>query len=182
MDEYEAFFEAPVSYLPQCGDDRPTQDTGRHIDADCVFVGGVEHPLYHKNRMGIISSLQNLVVGVAIVTGEGYSRDTKYLYSTAPFALSISPQIEGYTSNRLYNILASSGFCLSLYFPGIEDLFENHKHLCWFKTPEEAKKIIDYYYEHPEEYEAVRKNGNALYKERHTAKKRLEHILETICS
>jgi spore maturation protein CgeB len=94
--------------------------------------------------------------------------------------LAISPQYIGYTSNRLYNILASGGFCLTLWFPGIEDLFENKKHLVWFKTPEEAVKLARYYMEHPLEREKIAKQGHKEYLSKHTAQKRLDYMFDIL--
>lgn len=180
LDKYAKRWGTTTSYLPQCGDDRPIPETGRYVDADAVFIGGITHAEYHSDRAGVLNMLEGIGVRTALITGEGYSKDTKYIYNTAPFSLAISPNKKGYTSNRLYNILSSGGFCLTRYFEGIEDLFENHKHLCWFKTPEEAKEIVDYYYDNLDKYETIKKNGKDEYERKHTAKHRLETILSHI--
>jgi hypothetical protein len=174
LDAYSSHFDAPTSYLPQCGDDREGQ-TIRDV-AEGVFIGSLGPNQWHQNRGHIIQEFQ-MWCELDLVTGEGYSIDTKGLYKNAKFSLAISPQADGYTSNRLYNILSSKGFCLTLWFPGIEELFVNHKHLVWFKDISELKEIIDYYREHEDERQAICEDGYKIYKNNHTA----EHRLKTIC-
>ena len=178
MEDYAKHFDAKVHYLPQCGDDRD-EVKGRLIAKDLVFIGNLSSN-YHINRLPIIYGIQDLGYTLELITGEQKTEDMKYIYRNAPFSLAISPQAKGYTSNRLYNILASGGFCITLYFKGIEDLFENKKHLVWFKDVKEIPDIIDYYYEHEDEYNAIKKAGKELYDNNHTAKHRLDNILENM--
>lgn len=178
-EDYKRKYKAEVFYLPQCGDDRPTPETGRDIKGkEVVFIGNFNSK-YHNNRGDILTAIGK-VSNLMLVSGEGYSKDTKYLYKNVPISLAISPQAKGYTSNRLYNILSSGGFCLTLWFEGIEDLFENKKHLVWFKTVEEAEQLTKYYLKHKEERNRIAREGNKLYKEKHTAKHRLEMILSIV--
>lgn len=178
-DAYKAHFGAPVTYLPQCGDDREGQII-RDV-AEAVFIGNIGGSIYHNNRGNIITEIQKHCE-LDLVMGEGYSIDTKGLYKNARFSFAISPQVEGYTSNRLYNILSSKGFCVTLWFPGIENLFENHKHLVWFKDLSEIKGIIEYYRDHPKEHKAIREAGYEIYKNNHTAEHRINTICQTLLS
>lgn len=178
IEDYSKRFGCPVYYLPQCGDDRETPDSGRMFDSDIVFVGNFSST-YHQDRLEIISQIERDGVSVQPISGEGYSEDTKFIYKNSPFSLAVSPNAKGYTSNRLYNILSSGGFCITKYFDGIEDLFENNKHLVWFKDASEVKDIVNYYYEHQNQYDRIKAEGKALYDEKHTAKRRIEEILET---
>lgn len=173
-DAYNKRFESPVHYMPQSGIDEDIL-IGRKIEWDIVFIGNISSTRFHHNRFPIIENLMSKYE-VKIIAGDKFTPDSKWIYKESPFSLSISPEAEGYTSNRTYNILSAGGFCLIKYFPGIEELFENHKHLAWFETPEEAVDIMDYYYDHPEEYERVKKEGLKLYQEKHTARHRLEEM------
>ena len=175
LDEYaDRYGEA--SYLPQCGDDREAPEAGRLIKDDLVFIGNMLSS-YHRNRAPLLKELEQVGLKTKIITGERYTQDTKFIYKHAPFSLAISPPAKKYTSNRLYNILASGGFCLTLYFPGIETLFTKGTHLEWFKTAKEAKEIVEHYYQNPDEYEKVREQGHKLYLNNHTAAHRLDTIL-----
>lgn len=162
-------------YMPQCGLDRPIIQ-GRAIDWDISFIGNFSS-LWHHNRSEIIEALKS-EFSVKIIAGERFTKDSGWIYQQSPFNLSISLPVGGYTSNRTYNILASGGFCLINYFPEIEKLFENHKHLVWFKTPREAVELVDYYYKHPAEYEAIKREGFKLYNSKHTAERRLSNMFE----
>ena len=176
-EEYEKKFGVPVYYMPQVGCDVPIKK-GRQVKSDIVFIGNFAHK-YHYNRLDIIKRLKEFF-DVEIITGEQNTEDQQWVYNSAPFSLAISPQATHYTSNRLYSILSSGGFYLTLWFPGIEDLFENHKHLVWFKTADEAVELVDYYYEHPEEYDKIREEGLNLYKRKHTAKHRLDNMFDIL--
>ena len=175
---YQEKFECPVYYMPQCGLDVRGRDSGRRFDTDFVFIGDIMFHKYHANRIPIISGLKKEGVDVTMITGERFTEDQVSIYRHAPFCLSISPHYGGYTSNRLYNILASGGFCFSLYFPGIDRLFENNKHLVWFKTVGELCGLMDYYYENPEEYCMIKEAGWRLFEEKHTASARVKNMLD----
>ncbi len=59
-----------------------------------------------------------------------YSTTQAYLYTSWP---------------RVFNTMACGCFFVTRYFPGLETLFENHKHLVWFDTHEEAAELIKAY-------------------------------------
>lgn len=173
--QYEQYFNTKVIHMPQCGIEEEFDSIGRRIKWDAVFIGNLSSSRFHHNRGAIVEKIMEKY-DVKIISGEKFTYDTKWLYSETPFSLSISPQAEGYTSNRTYNILSSKGFCLILWFPGIEKLFKNHHHLVWFKTPGEAIEIMDYYYEHPKEYDKIKEQGYKLYEKEHSAGKKLEEM------
>jgi len=177
IEKYKEFYNTDVVYLPQCGD-----DTNFSAESfwDIVWIGNFNSE-YHNNRKDIIVKLQK-EFNVKIVSGGDYSTENKYLYRDTPISLAISPQVAGYTSNRLYNILASGGFCLTLYYPEIEKEFENKKHLVWFKTPSEAVELAKYYLEHQEERNKIAKQGHKLYLEKHTGKHRVNFMLDKLDS
>ena len=76
-----------------------------------------------------------------------------------------------FTSVRTYNVLCSCTFLLIRKFLGIEDLFENKKHLVWFEHNEEAVELLDYYLKHDNERREIANFGmnyvknNALKRE-----------------
>lgn len=175
--QYEHYFDTKVDWLPQCGDDREMAQTGRWVYSDLLFIGNFMSR-YHVNRKEILSVIKNQNLDVTVISGEGYSQDSKYLYNIAPFSLAISLPKKNYTSNRLYTILSSGGFCITNWFPGIEEQFTNFKDLVWFNDPVEVREIVNYYYAHPEKYEQVRYNAYHNYKRNHTAGHRIEYICQ----
>ncbi len=69
------------------------------------------------------------------------------------------PYAKGFTSVRVFRALMSGAFVLIRYFPGIENIFENHKHLVWFHGDEEGLSAIDYYLNNDAERKQIAKNG-----------------------
>jgi len=135
MEAYQKAYGVPVYYMPQTGFPWKVEP-GRHILWDVSFIGNFNNK-WHHNRQEIIDQI-DAKYQIHIIGGQRYTKDSPWIYRESPFNLSVSLPICGYTSNRTYNILSSGGFCLTAYFPEIERLFENGKHLAWFKTPEEA--------------------------------------------
>lgn len=195
-DAYNDCFGIPSYHLPQCGIDAPLA-AGRSIKEDVLFLGivrggkhwEVSNPsdterlkslirsrAFHSNRAPVIEEIRKSRT-VNVISREGLTADQKHLYATAPISLSVSLPAKGYTSNRLYNIISSGGFALVNWFPGIEYQFENKRHLVWFKTPEEARELADYYMSHRDEREQIAAQGQELYQSRDTASHRLDYML-----
>jgi hypothetical protein len=65
---------------------------------------------------------------------------------------------KAYTRRTIRSIFARRCH-ITLYIPGMEDDFENKKHLCWFHTIEEGLELIDYYLKHDEEREKIAWEG-----------------------
>lgn len=198
LKEYENFYGASTVYAPQCGNDTPIVP-GRDIQCDVLFLGRTGRPSYgtlipiedvtrkqvldkqfHWNRAPVIDAMEQAGLAVHSISREGATADSKWLYQNAPISLAVSLPAAGYTSNRLYNILASGGFCLTLWFPGIEDIFENHKHLVWFRSYEEAVGLAKHYLARPEKRSKIRQAGAQEYLANHTAAHRVDTMLEAM--
>lgn len=174
--EYETHFNSPVYYMPQTGFSR-LFNSNRVIDWDISFIGSVARNDFHNNRADIIDDLKKKFK-VKVINGERYTQDAYRIYNHTPINLSISLPVAGYTSNRLYNILSSGGFCLTLYFPEIEKLFDNHKDLVWFKDSQEAVELADYYLKNPDKRKQIAGQGKLCYNKRHRADHRLRNIFD----
>lgn len=175
FNDYLFFFKKPVFYMPQCGIDSGFNNSSRNIDWDILFIGGITHPVYHSWRKPYIDFLHENYK-FKIISDEKTSEDQKYLYRNTKINISISLGLKLTTSNRLYNILSSGGFALVYKFPGIEKLFRNHEHLVWFSTIEEMDNLIKHYINDDIQREKIANNGLILYKEKHTALKRVENM------
>jgi hypothetical protein len=199
LKEYEDFYGVPAVYLPQCGDDAPVKE-GRDLSCDVLFLGspGLPAPYeglaqtpeltrqqigkreWHWNRMPVIDALKEAGLSVTTISEKRMTPDAKWLYQNTPISLSVSLPAAGYTSNRLYNILSSRGFCLVAWFPGLEELFENHEHLVWFRTLDEAAELAKHYLDRPRERDKIRTAGYVEYLANHTAASRVDTMLENI--
>lgn len=172
---YRDFYKKPLYYMPQCGHSQLLK-RGRSVDWDAVFVGKVDGKrFYHRDRAAILEEIGKHTK-LNIITKEGQTADQHWVYNQTKYNLAMSfPMIEG-TSNRLYNILASGGFCLTRYYPGLEKQFENKKHLVWFQDAKEAIELIKYYNNHEEERREIARRGHENFILKHTALQRLNNM------
>jgi len=87
---------------------------------------------------------------------------------------------ELYTSNRFFVALGCGAFYLCQWFPGIENLAQNHKHLVWFKSEGELFELIDYYLKRDRDREVIRRNAQKLGHSKHTYVYRIQNMLDII--
>ncbi len=174
-DLYKEAYKKPLYFMPQCGHSQP-REKGRLINWETVFIGKAEgKKYYHNDRPSVLAEIGKYT-NLKTISGEGQTGDQCWIYNKSRYSLAMSfPMIEG-TSNRLYNILASAGFCLVRYFPGIEKQFENKKHLVWFKDAKEAVELIQYYNENEDERASIAEAGFQQFVDKHTATKRLQNM------
>jgi hypothetical protein len=87
-----------------------------------------------------------------------------------------------YWSDRVYETLGRGGFMIHPYVKGMEREFEDKKHLVFYEYGnfEQLKELIDYYIEHDEEREEIRKAGHELVKSNYTYKNRWQQILKEL--
>jgi len=78
---------------------------------------------------------------------------------------------------RLFNTMASGGFILVHYFPGLEKVFKNRYHLVWFKNVDEAIELIRYYLTHEVEREEIALQGRKEVISYHTWDIRIKRML-----
>ena len=79
---------------------------------------------------------------------------------------------------RPLNSMASGAFHLTRYFPGLEDVFENGKHLVWFHSIPEAIDQIEYYLAHDREREKIASAGRQEVLMHHTWDDRIADMLD----
>jgi len=93
----------------------------------------------------------------------------------------------GYNTNQVYmytswrrplNSMACGAFHLTRYFPGLEEVFENGKHLVWFHSIPEAIDLIQYYLAHDDERERIAQAGRKEVLARHTWDHRIAKMLQ----
>lgn len=179
LSSYADYYGTEAFYMPQSGHDLGVVP-GRKVSRDAVFIGNFSSQ-YHAGRYGLIDALSEHM-SIEVITGETYTKDQPWIYQQTPISLAYSDPEPGYTSNRLYNILASGGFCLTRHFPGIEDLFVNGQHLVWFNTAEEAVELAREYLAKPKKRAKIAAGGKALYDKAHTAGHRLDNMIDILSS
>ncbi len=85
--------------------------------------------------------------------------------------------VECYFSNRTFITLASGGFHLTRYVPGLETMFENRKHLVWYDTEEECFRLIDYYLKRPELRKQIALEGRSWVRRRYGMTRQVNRML-----
>jgi spore maturation protein CgeB len=63
--------------------------------------------------------------------------------------------------------LASGGFHLTGYVPGLETMFDNDRNLVWFRSDEECIDLIAYYLDRPAERARIAAEGQRHVRERY---------------
>jgi hypothetical protein len=81
-----------------------------------------------------------------------------------------------YTSDRMYRIMGCGTFCLTKWYPKIEEDFTDGVHLRVWRTLDELQELIDYYLAHPEEREAIAARGQRHVLETCTWEKRMHQF------
>lgn len=79
---------------------------------------------------------------------------------------------------RALSSMASGVFHLTHYVPGLEEVFENKKHLVWFKSVPEAIELIEYYLVHNKERERIAEVGRQEVLAHHTWDIRIAEMIE----
>lgn len=88
--------------------------------------------------------------------------------------------VERYNSDRLLRILGTGTFCLSYKHKGMEQDYENYKHLVYFESLSDLKNKIDYYLAHPIERQQIAYEGQQLVLNRNTFKHQVENIIKLV--
>jgi spore maturation protein CgeB len=126
-----------------------------------VWGRGWEGILPEKNRAG--SYIDNWSLG--------------NLYASSLIALSDhreNMRREGFVTLRVFDILASGGFCISDRNRGLDEIFGDA--VPQYDSPGQLRELIDFYVEHPEERARLMKKGREIALG-HTWQKRAEQFL-----
>jgi hypothetical protein len=99
--------------------------------------------------------------------------------SRAKIALSINAHdVPMYASwRRIFNTMACGTLLLVRYFPGLETVFENKKHLVWYKERTEAVRLARHYLVAKNEREQIAEVGRQEVLARHTWDHRIAEML-----
>jgi len=161
-------------------------------ERDIVFVGskGYHHEWHWRSQL--IEWLKETYgerfthVGGDGSTGTVRGISLNVLYGNAKIAvgdsLCLNFDYPYYWSDRVYETLGRGGFMIHPYIKGLEEHFEDGKHLVFFKFGDfdDLKSKIDYYLEHDDEREKIRKAGHEHVKANHTYKNRWTEIIKEL--
>jgi len=90
------------------------------------------------------------------------------------------PQADFYWSNRVYQIIGRGGFLIMPRLEGLTKEFKEGKHIEFYRSPNELFSKIDYYLEHEDERNRIRKAGQKYCLENYTYEKTLKKMLSLL--
>lgn len=94
-------------------------------------------------------------------------------------ATNLHDHIRGWTSNRLFMLMACEGFVLVNHFPGIEEWFGQERELIW-SSEQEVVPVARYWLERPKARAAIAVRGRQLVLERFTLRHTARAILREV--
>lgn len=161
---------------------------------DVIFVGSRRyHPEWPYRPQLIDWLAQSYGASFTHVGGDGATGtvrgdDLNRLYANSKVAvgdtLCIGFDYPHYFSDRIFECLGRGGFMIHPWIKGLDDLFEDGKHLITypFGDFEQLQFLIDYYLDDANagEREQIRRAGHEHVKAHHTYRHRWQTILSTI--
>ncbi len=158
---------------------------------DVIFVGSKRYHPEWEYRPKLIDWLEETYSNKFEHYGSGGKPSIRgaqlnKLYATSKIVvgdtLCIGFKYPDYWSDRVYETMGRGGFIIHPYVRGMEREFEDKKHLVFYEYGnfKQLKELIDYYLEHDEERETIRKAGHELVKSKYTYKNRWEQILKEL--
>jgi len=145
---------------------------------DIGHSGSLSHGIHNKRT----ALLKKLSRQHNIKTKDNVRNNISNFYSKCKIIFGSNPDYTEYlySSNRLFIALGCGTLYLCEWFPGIEKLVKNQKHLVWFKTEKDLYDLIDYYLVNDEERQEVGKNAQNLSHSKHTYTARITNMIDII--
>ena len=191
--EVKGYYLPAGVYDKECYIATPNQDaTGTERPFDVIFVGSKGYHHEWQWRPQLINWLKETYgdrfthVGGDGDTGTIRGAELNQMYTNAKIAIGDSLCLDFdypyYWSDRIYETTGRGGFIIHPEIKGLDEQFEYGKEIATFKFGdfEDLKNKIDYYLEHEDEREAIRKAGHERTKNNHTYKHRWAEIIEVL--
>lgn len=111
-----------------------------------------------------------------------YGEEFAKVCASAKIVLGINSRNDcpGYFSDRVFLTLACRGFHLTCYVPGLEEYFDDFKHLAWFKDQTEMLQLIKKYIGNDADRAGIAAAGQELVYQKHTWERSMRSMMETI--
>jgi SAM-dependent methyltransferase len=191
------YYMKPGVFKPECYI-APQHLNNPVVAKDVVFVGGGsatgEGPQYgHKEwpyRGQLIKFLQHTFgprfhkFGWPQATVR--NRDLNHLYANSKVvvgdSLCLNFERPYYWSDRVYETIGRGGFIIHPYITGMEEEFTDQVNIVFYEYGNwgQLEDLINYYLEHDDQREAIRRAGHELVKNSATYHNRLMQMLDTI--
>jgi spore maturation protein CgeB len=159
----------------------------RDYACDVAFVGAPA-----PDRISLLRACQKAGHKIKVWGPPGWPKDIDYtgeyaygeglakVCASAKIVLGVNSRNDcpGYFSDRAFLVLACRGFFLTHYVPELENYFEDHRHLAWFRDQAEMLSLIDKYLGDLSARSAVAAAGQALACQRYTWERSMRSMLE----
>jgi hypothetical protein len=191
-------------YLPAYPALTLSPEARRVYGSDVAFAGSVLHPPVrdrrlagHRRRLLARLSRRHSVtvwgpqrrpggpraLGIPrcrVVRWPAYHEELVRVCRAAGVVLGINTvnSVELYFSNRTFLTLAAGGFHLTHYVPGLETLFENHRHLVWFESDDECLDLCRHYLARPAARRRIAAAGRMWVRRRFGMARQFARLLE----
>lgn len=174
--------------------------------SEVAFVGNVLHPPVADRRLALrrlhllrkVAARHRLKVwgpqgdrrigrlwrGVPapILPWPAYNEELVRICRSADVVLGVNTieTVERYFSNRTFLTLASGGFLLTHHVPGLETMFENGRHLVWFRSDDECLDLLRHWLARPAARARVARQGREWTRRRYGMARQLSRILSLL--
>jgi 2-polyprenyl-3-methyl-5-hydroxy-6-metoxy-1,4-benzoquinol methylase/thioredoxin-like negative regulator of GroEL len=145
----------------------------RTIDVSYVGSLNIEEG---PRRFGLLKRLADQYESHFI--GRAYPADMARVYNRSRIVVNVCHNRD--VNMRVFEALASGALLITDEADGLEDLFEDRKHLVIYREDEDLFDLVAYYLEHAEEREAIATAGQAEVLARHTYAHRMAEMLQII--
>ena len=205
--EMNPIFKAPIVFTTDGGHDKEWKEAGvnHHLLRQGVYQGEAKmgKKLDMKCTIGFVGEMNSRIwnfreslvkyligkygndfiwVGQGASAGIYYGKELNDFLATMKVIVGDSVLSPYYWSNRVYEMIGRGGFLIMPEIKGLDKEFEPYKHYVPYKPRnlDDLKEKIDYYLEHEEEREQIRKAGFEYCKKNYTYKHRVIKMLKVL--
>ena len=179
VEEFERAGVKRAAYLAEAHDPElhhPVEEASPAFRSEVAFIGkySPSSPL-HATRGALIPPVAERFeltlygqgweeLGLASGKGDVYPAQYREICRGADIVLGCDwrHDVRWYFSNRTWFTLGCRGFLITNYAPGLEEIFENHRHLVWYRSVEECLELITHYRERIDERARIAAEGHAF--------------------
>jgi spore maturation protein CgeB len=176
--ELERAGVARAAYLAEAHDPElhyPVERASEELTSEVAFIGkfSLDSPL-HATRGALLGLVAHRfdtrlygrgweALGLTPTLDDVYPEQYREICCSAQIVLGCDwrHDVRWYFSNRTWFTLGCGGFLITNYAPGLEDIFENHRQLVWYRSVDECADLIEHYLSRPDERARIAAEGHA---------------------
>ncbi len=193
------------AHLPAFPAVKLTRGEQQLFGSDVAFVGGINQPpvknrvladrrmrlfaqvarefdfnVWGPQRPAVIRRAPSL--GINLRRWPAYNADVVRICRASKIVLGVNTinTVWQYFSNRTFLTLASGGFHLTHYVPGLEQMFDNHRHLAWFHDDDECVEMCRYYLRRPAARKRIAAAGQRRVRSRWSMTTQVARLLDVM--